>query len=166
MGKEEDQTNFLRREIAYLKEQHHENIVEWLHTIETTTDLYTSLEFCAGKTIAHLIHNEHQIREPVAQFLLCRSSLLSSICTAKVRVLLCIRIRICTCTVMYYTTHFWFVHLKSKITFYFTSKLISLALFLCRFMGGVRVFILGRPILGKVKWHFKSISRMLSIIIW
>ena len=68
MGKEEDQTNFLRREIACLKEQHHENIVEWLHTIETTTDLYTSLEFCAGKTIGHLIHDEHQIKEPVAQF--------------------------------------------------------------------------------------------------
>ena len=32
----------------------------------------------------------------------------------------------------------------------------------CIFMGGARVFILVRPILRKVKWHFKSIISYIS----
>ena len=37
---------FRRLEMAALKEMHHENIVEWCHTIETITDHYVILEFC------------------------------------------------------------------------------------------------------------------------
>lgn len=55
LGREEEHIKFLQREMACLREQHHENIIEWFHTIETTTDLYVSLEFCAGDTIAHLL---------------------------------------------------------------------------------------------------------------
>ena len=47
--------DFLRCEMAALKELHHENIVEWFHTIETTTDLYVVLEFCGEGTLFEYI---------------------------------------------------------------------------------------------------------------
>ena len=68
LGGEEFLVKFLRREIACLKEQHHENIVEWFHTIETTTDLYVSLEFCSGPTILKLLEECHTLKVDISQY--------------------------------------------------------------------------------------------------
>ncbi len=52
-----DQSRFMRREVAALSEQHHENVLEWLHTVETCTDLYVVMEFCPGGTLLRAIEN-------------------------------------------------------------------------------------------------------------
>ena len=46
-----EQIKFLQREMAAMRELHHANIVEWFHTIETTTDIYAVLEFCGERNL-------------------------------------------------------------------------------------------------------------------
>ena len=63
------QVAFLRREMAALKELHHENIVEWFHTLETTTDIYAVFEFCIGGTLVdYLKKNTHGLSEAESKF--------------------------------------------------------------------------------------------------
>ena len=51
---EATQVVFFLREMAALKELHHQNLVEWFHTIETTTDIYMVLEFCGERSMMPL----------------------------------------------------------------------------------------------------------------
>ena len=46
-----------------MKELHHENLVEWFHTIETATDVYVVLEFCGGGTLLDYIKEKKDLCE-------------------------------------------------------------------------------------------------------
>ena len=54
---------FLQREIAAMKELHHDNIVEWFHTIETSTDIYVVLEYCGSGTLFKVICQRNGLSE-------------------------------------------------------------------------------------------------------
>ena len=58
---------FLRREMAAMRELHHENVVEWFHTIETCTDIYAVLEFCSGGTLSDCIKKKNGIPKAEVQ---------------------------------------------------------------------------------------------------
>ena len=60
---------FLRSEMAVLKELHHENLVEWFHTIETTYDIYAVLEFCSGETLTDFIELKRQLVQVLSALL-------------------------------------------------------------------------------------------------
>ena len=66
-AREAANVEFLQLEMAALKELHHENIVEWFHTIETTTDIYMVLEFCGGGTLIDYIKGRRGISEAEAK---------------------------------------------------------------------------------------------------
>ena len=59
---------FIQREIDAMKELHHQNFVEWFHTIETTTDIYMVLEFCGGGELYDTIVKANGLSEDVAKF--------------------------------------------------------------------------------------------------
>jgi serine/threonine protein kinase len=58
---------FLRREMATMRELHHENVVEWFHTLETCTHIYTVLEFSSGGTVSVYIKKNNGISEDQVQ---------------------------------------------------------------------------------------------------
>ena len=63
----EEQISCLQSETAALKELHHQNIVEWFHTIETTTDIYMVLEFCSGGDLSDAINEADGLSEDKAK---------------------------------------------------------------------------------------------------
>ena len=58
---------YLRREMSVMRELHHENLVEWFHTIETTTDIYAVLEFCCGGTLFDYMKKKKGLGEAEAK---------------------------------------------------------------------------------------------------
>ena len=60
---EAKQVAFFLREMAAMKELHHKNLVEWFHTIETTTDIYMVLEFCGGGTLYDAVQQANGLSE-------------------------------------------------------------------------------------------------------
>ena len=64
---ETDQVAYLRREMSVMRELHHENLVEWFHTIETTTDIYAVLEFCSEGTIFCYMQEKKGLSEAEAK---------------------------------------------------------------------------------------------------
>ena len=61
------ESGFTASEVAVMKESHHENIVEWFRTIETTIDLYVVLEFCGGWTLYSYVQKKNGLSEADAK---------------------------------------------------------------------------------------------------
>ena len=68
--REASQVAFKRFEAAALKEMHHQNIDEWFHTIETTTNIYLVLEFCGEATLLDYIFDRKGFIEDKAKEIL------------------------------------------------------------------------------------------------
>ena len=60
---EVEQIEALQREMSLMRELHHENVVEWFHTIETTTGVYVVLEFCSNGTLFDVIKQQKGLSE-------------------------------------------------------------------------------------------------------